>query len=127
VDKKYEFSEGDAVRISESAFASFFGTVVSVNNQDERLTVVGRFKTQPDSDLHTLNASFFVVGKVGRAAHGAETILLVEDDEIVRRVVKEVLNNDGYRLLEAASGVIDLRSVPRADSSASHRCSLCRK
>jgi CheY-like chemotaxis protein len=108
VDKKREFSKGDAVRIRRGTFASFFGTVVRVNNQDERLTVVGRFETQPDSDLLTLNVSFFVVEKVGRAAQATETILLVEDDEIVRRLVNEILNNDGYRLLEAANGVAAL-------------------
>jgi len=35
---------------------------------------------------------------------GNETILLVEDDEMVRRVAREVLKTSGYRVLEAASG-----------------------
>jgi CheY-like chemotaxis protein len=107
VDRKQEFSEGDAVRI-KGTFAFFLGTVVRVNNQDQRLTVVGRFETQPDSDQHTINVSFFVVEKVGRAAQGNETILLVEDDEVVRELISTVLNNEGYRLLEAASGVAAL-------------------
>ena len=107
MDRKQEFSEGDAVRI-KGTFAFFLGTVVRVNNQDQRLTVVGRFETQPDSDQHTINVSFFVVEKVGRAAQGNETILLVEDDEVVRKLISEVLNNEGYRLLEAASGVAAL-------------------
>ena len=104
MDRKDEFSEGDAVRIREGTLLSFFGTVVRVNNQDERLTVVGRFETQPDSDLHTINVSFSVVEKLGRPAQGKETILLVEDDEVVRKLVSEVLDNEGYRLLEAANG-----------------------
>jgi len=108
VDRKDEFSEGDAVRIREGTLLSFFGTVVRVNNQDERLTVVGRFETQPDSDLHTINVSFSVVEKLGRAAQGKETILLVEDDEVVRKLVSEVLDHEGYRLLEAANGVAAL-------------------
>ena len=108
MDRKDEFSEGDAVRIREGTLLSFFGTVVRVNNQDERLTVVGRFETQPDSDLHTINVSFSVVEKLGRAAQGKETILLVEDDEVVRKLVSEVLDNEGYRLLEAANGVAAL-------------------
>ncbi len=35
---------------------------------------------------------------------GNETILLVEDDEIVRNLVREVLKSYGYTVLEAASG-----------------------
>jgi transcription antitermination factor NusG len=81
MDKKHEFSEGDAVRLREGTFASFFGTVVSVDNQNGRLTVVGRLETQPDSDLHTLNVSFSGVEKLGGAARDTETALLVEDDE----------------------------------------------
>ena len=108
MDRKDEFSEGDAVRIREGTVLSFFGTVVRVNNQDERLTVVGRFETQPDSDLHTINVSFSVVEKLGRVAQDIETILLVEDDEVVRKLVSEVLDNEGYRLLEAANGVAAL-------------------
>jgi len=108
VDRKDEFSEGDAVRVREGTLLSFFGTVVRVNNQDERLTVVGRFETQPDSDLHTINVSFSVVEKLGRVAQDIETILLVEDDEAVRKLVSKVLDNEGYRLLEAANGVAAL-------------------
>jgi two-component system, cell cycle sensor histidine kinase and response regulator CckA len=36
------------------------------------------------------------------AARGTETILLVEDDEMVRALVRETLNREGYRLLDAA-------------------------
>jgi two-component system cell cycle sensor histidine kinase/response regulator CckA len=36
-------------------------------------------------------------------AQGTETILLVDDDEQIRRVVKLILQRDGYRVLDAAS------------------------
>jgi len=36
---------------------------------------------------------------------GSGTILLAEDEEIVRNLVREVLETYGYRVLEAASGV----------------------
>jgi PAS domain S-box-containing protein len=38
------------------------------------------------------------------AAGGTETILLVEDEESVRQLVRETLQSRGYRVLEAASG-----------------------
>jgi signal transduction histidine kinase len=40
---------------------------------------------------------------------GNETILLVEDADLVRRLAKEVLENNGYRVQEAATGTDALR------------------
>ena len=39
-----------------------------------------------------------------RAATGTETILLVEDEDGVRRLLKHVLSKSGYTVIEAASG-----------------------
>jgi len=47
----------------------------------------------------------FSEGDDVRISEGTETILLVEDDEVVRKLVSEVLGNEGYRLLEAANGL----------------------
>ena len=40
-----------------------------------------------------------------QAARGAETILLVEDEESVRRLVRETLNRSGYNVLDAAGSI----------------------
>ncbi len=53
----------------------------------------------------------------GNPSHGTETILLVEDDEALRSMVRVILNNLGYTVLEAANGVAALRV---ADKGARH-------
>jgi hypothetical protein len=40
--------------------------------------------------------------KIAAAARGVETILLVEDDEMVRTLVRETMESKGYRVLEAS-------------------------
>jgi PAS domain S-box-containing protein len=44
-----------------------------------------------------------------RLRGGAETILLTEDSEIVRRLLREILHQQGYRVLEASEGQEALR------------------
>jgi two-component system cell cycle response regulator DivK len=41
------------------------------------------------------------------------TILLVEDDEINRRLLHQLLQSYGYRILEAADGLVALRIAKR--------------
>jgi CheY-like chemotaxis protein len=55
-----------------------------------------------------------VFAPAGAAAlEGSETILLVEDEDAVRGLLREVLEGSGYTVLQAASGVEALR-VSRA-------------
>jgi two-component system, cell cycle sensor histidine kinase and response regulator CckA len=46
-------------------------------------------------------------------AGGSETILLVEDEDSVRQLVRETLESRGYRVLEAANGNAGLEVVAR--------------
>ena len=47
---------------------------------------------------------------------GPETVLLVEDEPSVRRLVAEVLHQQGYTVLEAANGEQALRVVGQHDT-----------
>jgi len=49
-------------------------------------------------------------------ASGSETIMVVEDDDAVRRLVRDTLEKHGYRLLVAASGPEALSIAERFDS-----------
>ena len=51
------------------------------------------------------------------AVRGAETILLVEDDEMVRTLVRETMEGNGYRVLEA-SDPVEARAVAANSPSA---------
>ena len=53
---------------------------------------------------------------VGR---GSETILLVEDDEMVRTLVRETLEREGYRILDAG-GPIEARRIAEQYCGAIH-------
>jgi len=53
-----------------------------------------------------------------RAAKSAPTVLVVEDSEVIRRVLKLVLEAEGYRVLECADGrrVMDLARDSQPDA-----------
>jgi two-component system, cell cycle sensor histidine kinase and response regulator CckA len=49
--------------------------------------------------------------------HGTETILLVEDEQIVRRLVAEILESNGYTVLQAVDGPSALELLRRHTST----------
>ena len=50
-------------------------------------------------------------------ATGAETILLAEDDRVVLRLVRSILEEGGYRVIEAASGLEALSLLQRGEET----------
>jgi two-component system cell cycle sensor histidine kinase/response regulator CckA len=49
--------------------------------------------------------------------NGSETVLVVEDESMVRRMVREVLEHHGYRVLEAANGAEALAVLKQTHES----------
>src|SRR6185436_9707016 len=48
---------------------------------------------------------------------GSETVLLVEDDDLVRKAARRILEGDGYRVLEAANGAEGLAVAQQFDGA----------
>jgi PAS domain S-box-containing protein len=57
--------------------------------------------TLPAAELNELSA---LTGEAGPARGGSETILLIDDDQAVRRALREILVRGGYAVLEAGDG-----------------------
>jgi DNA-binding response OmpR family regulator len=76
----------------------------------------------PKSSVKTLHAtpggfesSAFELLDDGSAANGAsKKVLLVEDEDALRRVMKDLLEREGFTVFEAADGVIALDEIDRS-------------
>jgi len=74
-------------------------------NSDETVAVAAQIdRAENDPDIASVAAADALIpaafSEEGQAG-GAETILLVEDEEFVRKVTSEVLESAGYRLVSA--------------------------
>jgi two-component system cell cycle sensor histidine kinase/response regulator CckA len=71
--------------------------VVSQSGAGARFDVyLPRLEKGSDKETHLRGAL--------RPAGGTETVLLVEDDDLVRKAARRILETDGYQVLEAANG-----------------------
>ena len=84
-------------------------------------TTVRLYLPRHHGDAATEHAS---AGKAAEHAATGETVLVVEDEPVVRAVILEMLGELGYRTLEAVDGPSGLRILRDrcADRSAGHRC-----
>ncbi len=57
--------------------------------------------------------AFDLLDESSTAPHTAHTLLVVEDEEMLRRVMKEPLEREGFRVFEAADGVAALEELDR--------------
>jgi len=76
------------------------GGYVFVQSEPGRGTVFTIYFPRVDEPSQALGSAPASLAAVG----GSETILLVEDEESVRQLVRETLESRGYRVLEAANG-----------------------
>jgi len=99
------FTTKDRDKGTGLGLASVYGIVrqcgghISVYSEPDRGTTFKLYLPQVKEDIDPTRPNTAPLEKL----KGAETILLVEDDEAVRTVVREVLQKTGYNVLETAS------------------------
>jgi two-component system, cell cycle sensor histidine kinase and response regulator CckA len=76
------------------------GGYVFVQSEPARGTVFTIYFPRIDEPSDAIGATPVALAAVG----GTETVLLVEDEDSVRQLVRETLESRGYRVLEAANG-----------------------
>jgi len=83
------------------------GGYIFVESQPERGTALRVYFPRVDGQEDAANARDAL--GLSRADRGQETILLVEDENNLRRLARQYLETHGYRILEAADGAAALQ------------------
>jgi PAS domain S-box-containing protein len=85
------------------------GGFIFVDSQPQRGTAFRAYFPRVDGreDAAAAQDSF----SLPRAEHGQETILIVEDETNLRRLARQYLETQGYKILEAADGAAALQIV----------------
>ena len=91
------------------------GGYVFVQSEINRGTVFTIYFPRIDEPSEAVGATPVALAAVG----GTETVLLVEDEDSVRQLVRETLESRGYRVLEAANGT-DALALAAAHSDPIH-------
>lgn len=81
------------------------GGNISVYSEPKRGTTFNIYLPRVDEEIQESHRKVEVPDVPG----GTETILLAEDDEAIRNLIREVLETSGYRVLEAANGLAALQ------------------
>jgi CheY-like chemotaxis protein len=87
------------------------GGYVFVQSEPDRGTVFTIYFPRVDEPSEATGATPLSLSAVG----GSETVLLVEDEDSVRQLVRETLESRGYRVLEAANGADALTLAAHTD------------
>ena len=100
--------------------STVFGIVKQSNGSVEVYSVPGR-GTSVKVYLPRIDQPAIVESEVLRQTvpQGSETILVVEDDEMVRNLVRETLQREGYKVLDAA-GPVEARRISERSRSPIH-------
>jgi PAS domain S-box-containing protein len=85
------------------------GGFIFVDSQPQRGTAFRAYFPRVDAREDAATAADAV--GLPRPAHGEETILLVEDETNLRRLARQYLETQGYKILEAADGAAALQIV----------------
>jgi len=85
------------------------GGFIFVDSQPQRGTAFRAYFPRVDAREDAATAADAL--GLPRPAHGGETILLVEDETNLRRLARQYLETQGYKILEAADGAAALQIV----------------
>jgi signal transduction histidine kinase len=76
------------------------GGVITVESQAGAGTIFRIYLPRIEEEVLSIDEE----GEMATGPGGTETVLLVEDEDMVRNLLREVLHANGYRVIEAANG-----------------------